>query len=421
MNKKYYPRIVDKVLELYLKAFGAVVIKGPKWSGKTTTAEQKANSVLKLQDPDLSENYLALADFKPSLLLEGDTPRLIDEWQMAPVLWDAVRNAVDQRQKTGQFILTGSTVVDRSKMMHSGTGRIAQMPMSTMSLFEYGESNGTVSLNSLFANEPFTGSASPLSVDQLAKAICRGGWPATLTMSDSASLLVAPNYVDGIIFEDAAQLDEPIPTPERIRAILRSYARNISTLASNRAILEDLLSNDAGISESTLYRYIAILNELFVLRDIPAWNPSIRSASAMRASNKRGFSDPSLAIAALGLSPDQLLDDLNTFGFFFESLCIHDLSIYSVENKGHISYYRDRYGLECDIVLHLNNGRYALIEAKLGSKSIDEGAEHLLKLDNLIRQKQMKPPCFMMILTAGQYAYQRKDDVYVVPIGCLGP
>ncbi|NLZ26627.1 MAG: ATP-binding protein [Chloroflexi bacterium] len=421
MNKKYYPRIVDKVLELYLKAFGAVVIKGPKWSGKTTTAEQKANSVLKLQDPDLSENYLALADFKPSLLLEGDTPRLIDEWQMAPVLWDAVRNAVDQRQKTGQFILTGSTVVDRSKMMHSGTGRIAQMPMSTMSLFEYGESNGTVSLNSLFANEPFTGSASSLSVDQLAKAICRGGWPATLTMSDSASLLVAPNYVDGIIFEDAAQLDEPIPTPERIRAILRSYARNISTLASNRAILEDLLSNDAGISESTLYRYIAILNELFVLRDIPAWNPSIRSASAMRASNKRGFSDPSLAIAALGLSPDQLLDDLNTFGFFFESLCIHDLSIYSVENKGHISYYRDRYGLECDIVLHLNNGRYALIEAKLGSKSIDEGAEHLLKLDNLIRQKQMKPPCFMMILTAGQYAYQRKDDVYVVPIGCLGP
>ena len=421
MNKKYYPRIVDKVLELYLKAFGAVVIKGPKWSGKTTTAEQKANSVLKLQDPDLSENYLALADFKPSLLLEGDTPRLIDEWQMAPVLWDAVRNAVDQRQKTGQFILTGSTVVDRSKMMHSGTGRIAQMPMSTMSLFEYGESNGTVSLNSLFANEPFTGSASSLSVDQLAKAICRGGWPATLTMSDSASLLVAPNYVDGIIFEDAAQLDEPIPTPERIRAILRSYARNISTLASNRAILEDLLSNDAGISESTLYRYIAILNELFVLRDIPAWNPSIRSASAMRASNKRGFSDPSLAIAALGLSPDQLLDDLNTFGFFFESLCIHDLSIYSVENKGHISYYRDRYGLECDIVLHLNDGRYALIEAKLGSKSIDEGAEHLLKLDNLIRQKQMKPPCFMMILTAGQYAYQRKDDVYVVPIGCLGP
>lgn len=421
MNKKYYPRIVDKVLELYLKAFGAVVIKGPKWSGKTTTAEQKANSVLKLQDPDLSENYLALADFKPSLLLEGDTPRLIDEWQMAPVLWDAVRNAVDQRQKTGQFILTGSTVVDRSKMMHSGTGRIAQMPMSTMSLFEYGESNGTVSLNSLFANEPFTGSASPLSVDQLAKAICRGGWPATLTMSDSASLLVAPNYVDGIIFEDAAQLDEPIPTPERIRAILRSYARNISTLASNRAILEDLLSNDAGISESTLYRYIAILNELFVLRDIPAWNPSIRSASAMRASNKRGFSDPSLAIAALGLSPDQLLDDLNTFGFFFESLCIHDLSIYSVENKGHISHYRDRYGLECDIVLHLNDGRYALIEAKLGSKSIDEGAEHLLKLDNLIRQKQMKPPCFMMILTAGQYAYQRKDDVYVVPIGCLGP
>ncbi len=421
MEKIYYPRIVDEVLESYLQAFGAVVIKGPKWSGKTTTAEEQAKSMLKLQDPDVSENYLAQADFMPSRLLEGDTPRLIDEWQVAPVLWDAVRSLVDQRQKPGQFILTGSTVVDRSKIMHSGTGRIAQIAMYTMSLFEYGESNGTVSLASLFSSHPFTGASSSLSINQLAHAICRGGWPATLRMSDSASLLVAQNYVDGIVFEDAAQLDKSMPTPERIRAILRSYARNISTLASNRAILEDLLPNDSGISESTLYRYISILNELFVIRDVPAWNPSIRSATAMRASNKKGFSDPSLAVAAIGLSPDQLMDDLNTFGFFFESLCIRDLSIYSQNNKGHISYYRDRYGLECDIVLHLRDGRYALIEAKLGNKRIDEGAEHLLKLKSLIQQKKMKTPSFLMILTAGQYAYKRPDGVYVVPIGCLAP
>lgn len=421
MEKTYYPRIIDEVLESYLQAFGAVVIKGPKWSGKTTSAEQKAKSVLRLQDPDVSEYYLAQADFMPSRLLEGDTPRLIDEWQVAPVLWDAVRSLVDQRQEPGQFILTGSTVVDRSKIMHSGTGRIAQIAMYTMSLFEYGESNSTVSLASLFANQPFTGASSSLSVYQLAHAICRGGWPATLRMSDSASLLVAQNYIDGIIFEDAAQLDKSMPTPERIRAILRSYARNISTLASNRAILEDLLPNDSGISESTLYRYISILNELFIIRDIPSWNPSIRSATAMRASNKKGFSDPSLAAAALDLSPDQLMDDLNTFGFFFESLCIRDLSIYSQKNKGHISYYRDRYGLECDIVLHLRDGRYALIEAKLGNKRIDEGAEHLLKLKSLIQQKKMKAPSFLMILTAGQYAYKRPDGVYVVPIGCLAP
>lgn len=421
MSKKYYPRIIDKVLESYLEAFGAVVIKGPKWSGKTTSAEQKAKSILRLQDPDVSEAYLAMADFMPSRLLEGETPRLIDEWQIAPVLWDAVRNAVDKRQIAGQFILTGSTVVDRRKIMHSGTGRIAPLTMHTMSLFEYGESNGEISLKALFANDPFPGSSSSLSVNQLAHALCRGGWPATLKMSETASLLVAPNYVDGIIFEDVAQLDEAVPTPERIRAILRSYARNISTLASNRAILEDLLPNDIGIAESTLYRYISILNDLFVIRDIPAWNPSIRSATAIRASNKRGFSDPSIAVAALSLSPDQLLDDLNTFGFFFESLCIRDLSVYSIENKGHISYYRDRYGLECDIVLHLTDGRYALIEAKLGNRQIEEGAAHLLKLNSLIQQKQMKPPSFMMILTAGQYAYQRKDGVYVVPIGCLGP
>ena len=409
------------MLESYLEAFGAVVIKGPKWSGKTTTAEQQAKSMLKLQDPDVSENYLAQADFMPSRLLEGDTPRLIDEWQVAPVLWDAVRSLVDQRQKPGQFILTGSTVVDRSKIMHSGTGRIAQIAMYTMSLFEYGESNGTVSLASLFSNHSFTGASSSLTINQLAHAICRGGWPATLRMSEPASLLVAQNYVDGIVFEDAAQLDKSMPTPERINAILRSYARNISTLASNRAILEDLLPNDSSISESTLYRYISILNELFVIRDVPAWNPSIRSATAMRSSNKKGFSDPSLAVAALGLSPDQLMNDLNTFGFFFESLCIRDLSIYSQNNKGHISYYRDRYGLECDIVLHLRDGRYALIEAKLGNKRIDEGAEHLLKLKSLIQQKKMKAPSFLMILTAGQYAYKRPDGVYVVPIGCLAP
>ena len=362
-----------------------------------------------------------MANFMPSRLLEGDTPRLIDEWQMAPVLWDAVRSAVDERQKVGQFILTGSTVIGHDQILHTGTGRIVKIDMKPMSLFESNESNGTVSLNSLFFKQDFTGSKSDLTVEQLVFSICRGGWPASIGLKERAALLIAKSYVEAICTDDARRIDASISDPERVRAILRSYARNLSTLASNRSILKDISTNDLTMNESTLYRYLTALNSLFVIQDIPAWNPSIRSSTSIRSTNKKGFVDPSIAAAALALTPSQLLDDLQTLGFFFESLCIRDLQIYASEQGGEISYYRDRYGLECDIVLHLDNGSYALIEAKLGSSEIDEASKNLIKLKGLIGEKKLRQPEFLMVLTAGQYAYKRTDDVLVVPIGCLKP
>jgi hypothetical protein len=418
---KYLPRVIDNILEEYLEAFGAVLIRGPKWCGKTTTAEQQANSVLRMQDPNNFRAYLDMANFMPTRLLEGDTPRLIDEWQMAPVLWDAVRSTVDERQKVGQFILTGSTVINHDQILHSGTGRIAKIDMRPMSLFESGESNGTVSLTSLFSKQDFSGAKSDLSVEGLVFSICRGGWPASIGLSENASLLVARSYIEAICSDDARRIDLSISDPDRVRAILRSYARNLSTLATNRSILEDIAANDLTMDESTLYRYLTALRSLFVIQDNPAWNPAIRSSTTMRSTNKKGFVDPSIAAAALALTPSQLLDDLRTLGFFFESLCIRDLQVYVTKQGGEISYYRDRYGLECDIVLHLNNGSYALIESKLGSLEINEASEHLLKLTDLISKNNLRPPEFLMVLTAGQYAYRRDDGVFVVPIGCLKP
>ena len=418
---QYLPRVIDSILEEYLDAFGAVLIRGPKWCGKTTTAEQIAKSVLRMQDPDNFRAHLDMANFMPSRLLEGDTPRLIDEWQMAPVLWDAVRNAVDERQKVGQFILTGSTVINHEQILHSGTGRIAKIDMMPMSLFESDESNGTVSLEELFAGKDFSGATSDLSVENLVFAICRGGWPASIGLSEKASLLVARSYIEAICSDDTCRIDPSVSDPNRVRAILRSYARNLTTLASNRSILKDIVVNDLMMDESTLYRYMTALKSLFVIQDNPAWNPAIRSSTTMRSIAKKGFVDPSMAVAALALSPSELLDDLKTLGFFFESLCIRDLQIYAAKQGGEISYYRDRYGLECDIVLHLENGSYALIEAKLGSREIDEASEHLLKLKDLISMNKLHQPSFLMVLTAGKYAYRRDDGVLVIPIGCLKP
>jgi hypothetical protein len=340
---------------------------------------------------------------------------------MAPVLWDAVRNAVDERQKVGQFILTGSTVINHEQILHSGTGRIAKIDMMPMSLFESDESNGTVSLEELFAGKDFSGATSDLSVENLVFAICRGGWPASIGLSEKASLLVARSYIEAICSDDTCRIDPSVSDPNRVRAILRSYARNLTTLASNRSILKDIVVNDLMMDESTLYRYMTALKSLFVIQDNPAWNPAIRSSTTMRSIAKKGFVDPSMAVAALALSPSQLLDDLKTLGFFFESLCIRDLQIYAAKQGGEISYYRDRYGLECDIVLHLENGSYALIEAKLGSREIDEASEHLLKLKDLISMNKLHQPSFLMVLTAGKYAYRRDDGVLVVPIGCLKP
>ena len=426
--KKYLPRVTDRELKETLEYMGAVLIVGPKWCGKTTTAEMAAASVLKMEDPDKSKAYLAAADTKPSILLKGANPRLIDEWQTAPVLWDAVRMQVDERQQEGLFILTGSTSVDDSKIMHSGTGRIARLKMLPMSLFESQESTGTVSLRRLF-NEPdydIDGAMSDLSIERLVYCACRGGWPAAVIKSnEKAALYVARSYLDSICETDISKVDGVRREPARVRALLKAYARNVSTLAKNTKILQDVKANFSDMSETSLYSYLNALNRLFVIEDVPAWSPSIRSATTIRTGSKKEFIDPSIAAAALGVSPDELLSDLNTFGFIFETLCIRDLKAYSSADGGEVSYYHDRTGLEADCVLHLRDGRYALIEFKLGSRQIDEGSAHLLKLQQLVREHNEKEkgyirePDLLMVVTGGEMAYKRKDGVYVVPIGCL--
>ncbi len=428
MPENYLPRIVDNILAERLEAVGAVLIAGPKWCGKTTTAEQQAKSVLKLQDPDKTQGYLKTAEVKPSLLLKGENPRLIDEWQMAPVLWDAVRSAVDERGEEGLFILTGSTTVDSSTIMHSGTGRISRMVMYPMSLYESEESNGQISLHALFETPEMDidGIMSNLTVEELVFAACRGGWPSSLTKkTEKAQLFVSQNYVDNICDSDASTVDGVKRSSERVRAVLRSYARNLSTLASEKTILDGVAANYSDITSPTLSSYVDALEKLYVIENVPAWCPAIRSASAMRSGKKREFVDPSIAVAALGLSPDGLLVDLNTFGFIFECLCIRDLKAYSSAWNGSVSYYHDRYGLEADCVLHLSDGRYALIEFKLGSREIEEGAAHLCQLKQLIREAnekkgpRIREPDLLIVLTGGEMAYTRNDGVKVIPIGTL--
>ena len=426
--EKYLPRVMDQVLAEVLDFMGAVLISGPKWCGKTTTAGMASKSVLKLQDPDYTKAYLATADTKPSLLLRGENPRLIDEWQMAPVLWDAVRSEVDKRQEEGLFILTGSTSVDESKIMHSGTGRIDRLKMLPMSLFESEESNGSVSLSKLFDDPDYDidGACSELDVEHLIFAACRGGWPASLfKQTEKAALYVAKSYLENICESDVSTVDGVKRDSLRTGALLKAYARNVSTLATNASILKDLRADFSDMSEPTLYSYLNALNRLFVIEDVPAWNPSIRSATAIRSGSKKEFIDPSIAIAALGVSQDALLTDLNTFGYVFETLCIRDLKAYTMAGGGRISYYHDRYGLEADCVLHLADGRYALIEFKLGSNEIELGSAHLIKLRDLIKQHnekdngQLREPDLLIVITGGKMAYRRKDGVYVIPIGCL--
>lgn len=428
MELKYFPRVVDKLLVEHLEAMGAVLITGLKWCGKTTTAEQQAKSVLKLQDPDNIKGYLATADTKPSLLLAGEKPRLIDEWQTAPVLWDAVRNAVDNLRQEGLFILTGSTVVEESTIMHSGTGRISRMVMYPMSLFESQESNGKISLKELFEDSDLNidGIVSELSIEELVFAACRGGWPASLHKCSAKTMLFeAENYVSKICHFELSVAGGAKHNPARVKAVLQAYARNISTLASDKTILKDVTSNYGAISEPTLHSYINALERSYVIEDLPAWSPPIRPATVIRARMKKEFTDPSIAVAALNLSPSLLLQDMKTFGFIFECLCIRDLKVYSAALGGHLSHYLDRYGLEANCVLHLADGRYALIECKLGSKEIERGAEYLLKLKELIRktneekQLNIREPELLIILTGGELAYTRNDGVKIIPIGTL--
>ena len=384
----YLPRIVDSELDLRLRAVGATVIVGPKWCGKTTTAKQKARSVLEMQDPDLQEGYLKLAATKPSLLLEGANPRLIDEWQLAPVLWDAVRVSVDRRKEKGLYLLTGSVVVDEEQIKHTGIGRISRLEMDTMSLYETGESSGEVSLKGLF-DDPTAfvdGAKGKLSVEELVFAVCRGGWPSSLeAVGDDAKLFVATDYFNNVVEVDISRVDGVERDSALAAQILRSYARNISTLATKVSIRKDVLSV-REVSMPTVDSYLSALRKLFVINDIRAWCPAIRSATDIRASHKRGFSDPSIAVAAMGVGPDYFRTDFKTFGFLFESLVMRDLRVYSHAMGGRISYYRDRYGLEADAVLHLKDGRYALIEIKLGSNEIEEGAEHVTEIVRLIAE-----------------------------------
>ncbi len=420
--KEYMPRLVDHVLENKLKGKGAVLIQGPKWCGKTTTAEQFSKSVLYMDEPERRAQNIQMADISPSTLLKGDTPRLLDEWQLAPKLWDAVRFTVDHRDGKGQFILTGSSVpADLSETTHSGTGRFAWLTMRNMSLYESKESTGEVSLNDLFAGKQDINGVNNLSIEKIAYLVCRGGWPDTLGLEEEIALDAAFDYLDGVVNSDISRVDNVNRDPERARRIMRSYARNQGTQIAYTEIAKDISTNELQFTDETVASYLKALKRIFVIEDIPAWNPNLRSKVSIRATDTRYFSDSAIAAAALGIGPSDLINDLNTFGLLFETMCIRDLRTYADTLNGSVYHYRDRSGLECDAVVHLRNGVYGLVEIKLGGdRLINEGALNLLKLEKMIDTEKMNAPTFKMILTGtDRYAYKRQDGVLVVPIGCL--
>ncbi|MDR0271955.1 MAG: DUF4143 domain-containing protein [Clostridiales bacterium] len=419
MKNKYLCRIADKVLDAAMESSGAVLIEGPKWCGKTRTAEEKAKSILYMQDPDYAASYLKAADTKPSLLLKGDTPRLIDEWQTAPVLWDAVRFAVDKRGESGQFILTGSAVPVDNAVAHTGTGRISRMLMRPMTLFESLESNGSVSLKDLFDGTTDGEGMSSLTIEGLAYALTRGGWPASVGEKESVALRRVCDYVDAVINIDVSRVDGVEKSPARVRGLMRSLARNISTMANLSTIRGDIASDEESISEKTIASYINALRRIFVVEDLPAWSPAMRSKTTIRTSPKRHFIDPSIAAAVLRVAPDGLLHDFNTFGLLFESLCVRDLRVYAHAIDGEVFHYRDKNGLEADAVVHLKDGRWGAVEVKMCTKEIEAAAENLKTLRNKINVDKMKEPSFLMVLTGGELGYRRKDGVYIIPIGCL--
>jgi len=419
MEQKYLSRIADKILDTALQASGAVLIEGPKWCGKTRTAKERAVSSLFMQDPDYTTAYLKAADAKPSLLLRGETPRLIDEWQLAPMLWDAVRFAVDERGAAGQFILTGSAVPMDNAMRHTGTGRISRMLMRPMSLYESLESSGDVTLKALFDENSDATGVSTLTIERLAFALARGGWPAFVGESDNIALRRVYDYVDAVINIDVSRVDEVEKNPARVRALMRSLARNISTVANLATIRNDIVGNEEAISDKTIASYLNALRRIFVIEDLPAWSPALRSKTALRTSAKRHFVDPSIATAVLRATPDRLLGDFNTFGFLFESLCIRDLRVYAQALDGEVFHYRDKSGLEADAIVHLKDGRWGAVEIKMGAKEIEDAAKNLKTLRDKIDLDKMREPSFLMVLTGTGFAYRREDGVQIVPIGCL--
>jgi predicted AAA+ superfamily ATPase len=416
----YLKRISDEKLELLLRAKGAVLIEGPKWCGKTSSAEMFAKSVLYMQDPDTSKANRLTAQTKPSLLLEGETPRLLDEWQVAPELWNAVRFAVDKGNASGRFILTGSVVPTRTDDMHTGTGRIARMKMRTMSLFETGESTGEISLAALFNGVADPEGRSNISVEALAFLINRGGWPAVARETDERiALTVAADYLEAVANEDISKADGIEKNPDRVRALMRSISRNISNEARTTTILNDLIANDEALSQVTVDQYVSALKKIFVIEDLPAWSAKLRSKTAIRTAAKRHFTDPSIAAAALRATPKRLLSDFNTFGFLFESLCVRDLRIYAESIDGNVYHYRDKSGLETDAIIELADGRWGAAEIKMGAGEIEDASKNLLRLKQAVDTEKMNEPSFLMVLTGTEYAFRMKNGVLVVPIGCL--
>lgn len=419
----YKPRIADRLLARKMAGKGAVLIEGPKWCGKTTTAKQQAKSMLNLGDSNVLRQSLQMMELSPITLLEGDTPRLIDEWQTIPPLWDTIRSEVDRRGDFSQFILTGSSVLpDAESTIHSGTGRFARIKMRPMSLLESGESTGSVSLTKLFEGEPLKPQVNQKGLEDIAYYTCRGGWPQATLLEGEIALDQALDYFDSVVERDIQRVDGVKRNADRARLLLRSYARHISQQVSYATIKADMLSNDSQtLDEDTVADYIKALKRLFVIEDLEAWNPNIRSKAAIRTSDTRHFVDPSIGTAALGLSPKDLMNDLESFGLFFEDLAVRDLRIFADVLDGRLYHYRDSSGLECDTVLHRRNGTYALIEIKLGGeKAIEEAADSMKQLAETIDHTRMPQPAFLMVLTAvGPYAYRRPDGVFVVPITCL--
>ena len=420
----YKYRILDKVLGKRLKSIGAVLIEGPKWCGKTTTSEKLAQSVIYMSDPANKNQYLEMAEINPQRLLEGAVPRLIDEWQLAPKLWDAVRYEVDHRDELGQFILTGSSVPPSDKdIYHTGTGRFSWLLMRPMSLFESQESSGEVSLEDLFKTPVEISGKNNLSIEKLAFLVCRGGWPRATNIEDEeAALEQAYSYYEAVVRSDISRADGVNRDTERARKLMRSYARHQGTQATRQVIINNIILNDNDkIDLSTIHSYLNALRKIFVIEDMEAWSPNLRSKTAIRTSETRYFIDPSIAVAALGIGPNDLLSDLNTFGLLFETLCVRDLRVFADYLNGKVYHYRDKNGLECDAVVHLRNGSYGLVEIKLGGdRLIEEAVANLKKLESILDSDKMKKPAFLMVLTGvGEYAYRRKDGIYIVPVGCL--
>lgn len=422
---KYLKRCIDTRLKDKLDSSGAVWIKGPKWCGKSTTAEQVANSFVYMQSRKERDQNIALAKNAPELFLSGKTPKLIDEWQVIPFIWDDIRFEIDQRDAFGQFILTGSASPlnsqEEQEMQHSGVGRISTIVMRPMSLFESLDSNGAISLNSLFKGEKVAPAVCNKKLIDYAQYACRGGWPKSVGMSEKVSIEIARNYYDGLVENDIKSVDGVSRDIDKLKAFMRSYARNISTECSIQTIVNDIKGYDNKIvSDETVRNYIKALEKLYVIEDIKAWSPNLRSKTTIRTSPTRHFIDPSIACRALGAYKEDLINDLKTFGLIFEDMAVRDLKIYADKLYGDVYHYRDKNGLEIDAIIHLDNGKWAALEIKLhDSDRIEEGAINLLKFASLIDEQKMKKPEFLMVITATEYAYQREDGVWIVPLACL--